>query len=124
MTPAQQPVVPEEMLSAMEEVLRISDRDHDAWHKAKSAIISCRAAMLQGKADGNSPVIPDGYVMVPKEPTEDMIIDGFESTPSRFFSNPVDWEAYEAMSGCQQAAHRAKLCWAAMVAAAQREEVQ
>lgn len=31
-----------------------------------------RAAMLQG-ADGNSPVIPDGWVMVPVEPTEAMI---------------------------------------------------
>ncbi|HFP9385268.1 TPA: DUF551 domain-containing protein [Raoultella planticola] len=30
----------------------------------------CRAAMLQA---GNSPVIPDGYVMVPKEPTEEML---------------------------------------------------
>lgn len=30
---------------------------------------SCRAAMLQA---GNSPVIPDGYVMVPKEPTQAM----------------------------------------------------
>ncbi|WP_052698677.1 hypothetical protein [Enterobacter hormaechei] len=40
--------VPDELLSAMEEVLRISDRDHDAWHKAKAGILSCRAAMLQG----------------------------------------------------------------------------
>lgn len=31
-----------------------------------------RAAMLQG-ADGNSPVIPDGWVLVPKEPTPDML---------------------------------------------------
>lgn len=30
---------------------------------------ACRAAMLQA---GNSPVIPDGYVMVPKEPTQAM----------------------------------------------------
>ena len=31
-----------------------------------------RAAMLQG-ADGNSPVIPDGWVLVPKEPTPAML---------------------------------------------------
>ncbi|TYD01639.1 hypothetical protein NHG68_19610 [Enterobacter sp. Z1] len=43
------PMLPDESLSAMEEVLRISDRDHEAWHKAKSAIADCRAAMLQGK---------------------------------------------------------------------------
>ncbi|HHN8524143.1 hypothetical protein U2436_02500 [Klebsiella pneumoniae] len=30
---------------------------------------ACRAAMLQA---GNSPVIPEGYVMVPKEPTAEM----------------------------------------------------
>ncbi|BBJ59164.1 hypothetical protein EAS17NKHM_025600 [Enterobacter asburiae] len=36
------PVIPEELLSAMEEVLRISDRDHDAWHRARAAIAKCR----------------------------------------------------------------------------------
>lgn len=41
------PVVPEELLTTMEEVLRISDRDHEAWHKAKSAIAGCRATMLK-----------------------------------------------------------------------------
>ncbi|HGY4244443.1 TPA: DUF551 domain-containing protein [Citrobacter freundii] len=53
------PVVPEELLSAMEEVLRISDRNHEAWHKARNGIAACRAAMLQA---GNSPVTPDGWV--------------------------------------------------------------
>lgn len=54
-------VVPEEFLSAMEEVLRISDRDHDAWHKARNGIASCRAAMLQS---GNSPATPDTWIPV------------------------------------------------------------
>lgn len=81
------------------------------------------AAMLQGAENaeppsGNSPVIPDGWVMVPVEPTEDMIVNGFESEPDESFSDEKEWEAYDAMSGCQQAAHRAKLCWAAMIAAA------
>lgn len=58
------------------------------------------------------------WVMVPKEPTEDMVIAGFESEPDESFSEPEEWEAYEAMSGCQQAAHKAKLCWASMLAAA------
>ncbi|HFI1088364.1 TPA: hypothetical protein ACGPGC_003417 [Enterobacter hormaechei] len=35
------------------------------------------AAMLQG-ADGNSPVIPDGWVMVPEEPTHEMLEAGDE----------------------------------------------
>ncbi|MFP8583161.1 hypothetical protein ACLH1D_13605 [Enterobacter asburiae] len=85
------------------------------------AWVACRAAMLQG-ADGNSLVIPDGWVMVPVEPTEDMIVEGFESEPDEFFSDAEVWEAYDAMSGCQQAAHRAKLCWAAMLAAAPKPE--
>lgn len=80
---------------------------------------ACRAAMLQA---GNSPVIPDGYVMVPKEPTENMVIDGFESAPDEDFSEPEVWEEYQNMSGCQQAAHRARLCWAAMIAAAPKQE--
>lgn len=74
------------------------------------------------RAGGNSPVIPDGWVLVPVEPSEDMIIHGFESEPDESFSDADVWEAYEAMSGCQQAAHRAKLCWAAMIAAAPKTE--
>lgn len=66
---------------------------------------------------GNSPVIPDDWVLVPIEPTEDMIVNGFESEPDESFSDEKVWEEYDAMSGCQQAAHRAKLCWAAMIAA-------
>ena len=86
--------------------------DHDA----------CRAAMLQG-ADGNSPMIPDGWVLVPLEPTEDMIVNGFESEPDESFSDEKEWEAYDAMSGCQQASHRAKLCWEAMIAAAMKIDI-
>ena len=61
---------------------------------------------------------PEGWKLVPVEPTESMIVDGFESEPDEDFSAPKIWAEYEAMSGCQQAAHRAKLCWAAMLAAA------
>lgn len=78
---------------------------------------ACRAALLKGTY-GNSPAVPDGWVMVPVEPTEDMIVNGFESEPNESFSDEKEWEAYEAMSGCQQAAHRAKLCWSAMLTAA------
>lgn len=63
-------------------------------------------------------VIPAGWKLVPIEPTEDMVIHGFESAPDEFFSDADVWEEFEAMSGCQQAAHKAKLCWAAMLAVA------
>lgn len=68
------------------------------------------------------PALANGWVVVPVEPTEDMIVHGFESEPDESFSDADVWEAYEAMSGCQQAAHRAKLCWSAMLTAAPKPE--
>lgn len=38
------PALPSELLDAMAEVIRISDRDHEAWNRAKAAISACRAA--------------------------------------------------------------------------------
>ncbi|OJB95776.1 hypothetical protein [Yersinia ruckeri] len=70
----------------------------------------------------NSPVVPEGWKLVPIVPTEKMVIDGFESEPDKSFSNDDVWEEYQAMSGCRQAAHRAKLCWDAMLAAAPEKE--
>lgn len=40
------PALPGELLDAMAEVIRISDRDHEAWDRAKVAISACRVAML------------------------------------------------------------------------------
>lgn len=68
--------------------------------------------------------IPDGYALVPVEPTEDMIVEGFESAPNEDFSDPAVWREYQAMSGCQQAAHRDRLCWAAMIASAPSMEMK
>lgn len=62
--------------------------------------------------------IPAGWKLVPIEPTEAMIVCGFESRPDPVFSKPEEWEAFDAMTGCQQAAHKARLCYAAMLAAA------
>lgn len=67
---------------------------------------------------------PDGWKLVPIEPTEDMVINGFESEPDETFSPDEEWEAYKAMSGCEQAAHRAKLCWQAMLRAAPKPEIK
>lgn len=82
-----------------------------------------RAAMLQGAEPISQPyTLRDGWVAVPVEPTEDMVIAGFEAELREEFRDPEAWEAFEAMSGCEQAAHRAKLCWAAMLAAAPKQE--
>ena len=67
-------------------------------------------------------VVPDGYIIVPIVPTEDMIINGFESVPNPHFSDEKEWEEYEALSGCRQASRRAELCWAAMIKAAQQQK--
>lgn len=66
------PVVPDELLTAMEEVLRISDRQHDACDKAKAAVSACRAAMLQGAEPVQPYTLRDGWVAVPVEPTPEM----------------------------------------------------
>ncbi|MES3286640.1 DUF551 domain-containing protein [Klebsiella aerogenes] len=64
------PVVPDEMPCG-----GAADDYHDGYQDGWNA---CRAAMLQAEPVttanklGNSPVIPDGYVMVPKEPTAEM----------------------------------------------------
>lgn len=115
------PTVPDECPAEIRELMAsysdalFNDEDaHEIWN-------ACRAALLKGTY-GNSPVVPDGWVMVPIEPTENMIVEGFESEPDESFSDADVWEAYEAMSGCQQAAHRAKLCWSAMLAAAPKPE--
>lgn len=63
-------------------------------------------------------LVPDGWKLVPFDPTEDMLVNGFESKPDERFSEPKVWAEYDAMSGCQQAAHRALLCWQAMLLAA------
>jgi len=69
-------------------------------------------------------VLQTGWVAVPVEPTESMIIAGFEAELREEFRKPDAWEAFEAMSGCEQAAHRAKLCWAAMIAAVPQQETK
>lgn len=92
---------------------------------ASGILRACRDAMLQGAEPVTTAYkLPEGWVAVPVEPTEDMIVNGFESEPDESFSDEKEWEAYDAMSGCQQAAHRAKLCWAAMISAAPKPDAR
>ncbi|MMZ55899.1 hypothetical protein D3C73_628460 [compost metagenome] len=59
------PSVSNELLEAIEEVIRISDRDHDAWNRAKEAIATCRAAML-------AQPVSQGCKLVPISMTDEM----------------------------------------------------
>jgi len=131
------PVVPEEwkLQDAIDFIEKYTPASEE--EAALFAWNACRAAMLQGNhRDLSYPVdpqiaayekimeqaIPDGYALVPVEPTEDMVIAGFEAELSEEFRDPDAWETYEGMSGCEQAALRAKWCWAAMVKAAPQQE--
>ncbi|MBD3125356.1 hypothetical protein [Citrobacter braakii] len=107
-------------LDEIENTLPTEDVDRPDVFLAWSAMP--RAALKSILQAGNSPVTPDGYVLVPIVPTEDMIINGFESVPNPHFSDEKEWEEYEALSGCRQAARRAELCWAAMIKAAPKQE--
>ncbi|HCI5529693.1 TPA: hypothetical protein NPM58_001636 [Klebsiella pneumoniae] len=72
---------------------------------------ACRAAMLQA---GNSPVIPEGYVMVPKEPTEAMCDISHISVD--VYCGITDDNEYYSIGGAEAAK-----VWKAMLAAAPQE---
>ncbi|QLN45630.1 hypothetical protein [Klebsiella grimontii] len=91
---AQQPVVPDKM-SYQDGVLFVLNNDMSSIERgtvAMRAWNACRAAMLQA---GNSPVIPGGYVMVPKEPTKEMIDAGWLHFMGT--KNPSSKGTYKAM---------------------------
>ncbi|WP_440864498.1 hypothetical protein [Symbiopectobacterium purcellii] len=48
-----------ELLQAMEEVIRISDRDHEAWDRAKAAISSCRAVSAGNRDSHADQISPE-----------------------------------------------------------------
>ena len=100
------------ILALIAQIEQLTQERDDARLAAKMHLrtVECQGACLHGAAEG--------YVLVPIAPTEDMVIAGFESRPEWGFVPGEEMEKYEAMSGCQQAAHRARLCYAAMLAAA------
>lgn len=97
---------------------------HTSYYNHKAAIAAWNHRALEQREAATPPRnVPGGWVLVPRVPTEAMVVAGFESEPDPYFSKPDAWKAYEAMTGCRQAAHRAKLCWEAMLAAAPSGEV-
>lgn len=70
------------------------------WEMARKNRKNDRSAMLQA---GNSPVIPEGYVLVPKEPTKE-ILDEFDSI--------IDYGAEDSVDA-----------WSRLLAAAPQESI-
>jgi hypothetical protein len=78
--------------------------DHDELDRMDAMIDRAQAALADA---------PGGWKLVPIEPTEDMVLQGFESDIEPEFDGEFD-----DLSGCQEAALKARLCYAAMLAAA------
>ncbi|WP_407223110.1 hypothetical protein [Enterobacter roggenkampii] len=100
------PPAPVSVPAAME-----MDDDFDSAFEHGKAVgwNAYRAAMLQSFGNSeqlNSPVIPDGWVMVPINPTEEMHQAAFEAAGS-----PSDWYGLDEM-------------WEAAIAAAPQQEVK
>ncbi|MNV22529.1 hypothetical protein D3C71_1135070 [compost metagenome] len=94
------PQASEAVLPAPCHDLRYHDQYRVGWNRCLDA---CRAALAAqpGAQKGHDPL-----------PTETMVGVGFEAV-----SCFQDTDAYKAMTGCQQAAESARVCWAAMVEA-------
>jgi hypothetical protein len=92
--------------------------DDDAIARAEEFVYNaCRAAMLQSFGNSeqlNSPVIPDGWVMVPVEPTAEMISSGIAAHYERSQIQIHDRPAPGPM----------ECAYVAMLAAAPQQEVK
>ncbi|HHD2190143.1 TPA: DUF550 domain-containing protein [Klebsiella pneumoniae] len=106
------PVVPEDIPDSVYEML-CQACGGNAWMYSDALWNACRAAMLQAEPvctcpsgngslrwpcpvhPGSSPAIPDGYMMVPKEPTKEMINAGWLYYMGT--KNPSSKGTYKAM---------------------------
>lgn len=110
-------------LAKQEPVAWISSGEHAILSRLKKhAAVEVGLFNVQRFSDDTpiftSAPIPTGWKVVPIEPTERMVIAGFESELDEDFSETEVWEEFQMMSGCQQAAYKARLCWSAMIDAA------
>lgn len=72
----------DERIMTIEGILNCERCGDEGWIVGEMGITRCACSQA-----GNSPVIPDGYVMVPKEPTEDMIAEAMNCDDVRFNSD-------------------------------------
>lgn len=57
-------------------IARCTDFDEMTLEMDREEFAALRRKITELRQAGNSPVIPDGYVLVPKEPTAEMISSG------------------------------------------------
>lgn len=100
----------------------VSDTHTDEFNELRNKVFYALRDAQNDEPVSQPYKLPVGWVAVPVEPTEEMIINGFESVPDPHFSDEKEWEEYEALSGCRKAARWAELCWAAMIKAAPKQE--
>jgi hypothetical protein len=81
---------------------------HDFAHRVAAEVL----ARLPSAPASTAPAVPEGWKLVPIEPTMDMVVDGFEAV-----SDFHDTDEYEEMSGCEGSAQSARVCYRAMLAA-------
>ena len=74
-------------------IARCTDFDEMTLEMDSEEFAALRRKITEMKQPGNSPVIPDGYVMVPKEPTEEMNKAGWAAMNEHDAINPT----YRAM---------------------------
>jgi hypothetical protein len=110
-------VLPSELLASVEDVIRISDRDHEAWDRVKAGISAYRTAMFNAggvewigfdPAKDDTLATPDGWQLVPKEPTPEM----------REAFHTANEEAESGCHGVWSPDHQ----WQAMLAAIPKQE--
>lgn len=76
-------------------IARCTDFDEMTLEMDREEFAALRRKITELKQAGNSPVIPDGYVIVPKEPTKEMIDAGWLHFMGT--KNPSSKGTYKAM---------------------------
>lgn len=52
----------------------VKDAMRESYDACRAAMLQCKAEPISNRDELSSPVIPDGYALVPKEPTEAMLL--------------------------------------------------
>ncbi|HIB4660720.1 TPA: hypothetical protein ACWW29_003938 [Klebsiella quasipneumoniae subsp. similipneumoniae] len=99
-------------------IARCADFDEMTLEMDREEFAALRRKITELKQAGNSPVIPDGYVMVPKVATEKMLIAGLEEADP--LGSLIDWDASRGDCNTRE---QVQGMFEAMLAAASQEDI-